>query len=255
MWDLPRPGLEPVSPALAGRFSTTALPGKPSLTLLYLQRPYFQVRLHSQLAGVRTWTNLLAHGWTQFNPLQQLAGLNTPTNSPLYDQVVKSRCFFFSPSFANWVSGQGPYQTASRQCRSCLGPVGASRLANSCCPPFAWFWGEPVWPCSALGWGQTGAGGHCNPAPCRTKIGPHHHAAEATGQRMQLGTGAECISQRCMERMNQLHPGAHRAPSLQGQSRGVERVSSVPLPAKPACKRRQPLLWSPPNPLSVSLTL
>ena len=30
MWGLPRPGLEPVSPALAGRFLTTAPPGKPS---------------------------------------------------------------------------------------------------------------------------------------------------------------------------------------------------------------------------------
>ena len=29
MWDVPRPGLEPVSPALAGRLSTTAPPGKP----------------------------------------------------------------------------------------------------------------------------------------------------------------------------------------------------------------------------------
>ena len=29
MWDLPRPGLEPVSPAMAGRLSTTAPPGKP----------------------------------------------------------------------------------------------------------------------------------------------------------------------------------------------------------------------------------
>ena len=29
MWDFPRPGLEPVSPALAGRLSTTAPPGKP----------------------------------------------------------------------------------------------------------------------------------------------------------------------------------------------------------------------------------
>ena len=29
MWDLPRPGLEPASPALAGRLSTTAPPGKP----------------------------------------------------------------------------------------------------------------------------------------------------------------------------------------------------------------------------------
>ena len=29
MWDLPRPGLEPVSPASAGRLPTTAPPGKP----------------------------------------------------------------------------------------------------------------------------------------------------------------------------------------------------------------------------------
>ena len=28
-WDPPRPGLEPVSPALAGRLPTTAPPGKP----------------------------------------------------------------------------------------------------------------------------------------------------------------------------------------------------------------------------------
>ena len=33
MWDLPGPGLEPVSPALAGRFSTTA-PGKPAYAIL-----------------------------------------------------------------------------------------------------------------------------------------------------------------------------------------------------------------------------
>ena len=35
MWDLPRPGLEPVSPALAGRFSTTAPPGKPYPKFLF----------------------------------------------------------------------------------------------------------------------------------------------------------------------------------------------------------------------------
>ena len=35
MWDLPRPGLEPLSPALVGRFSTTAPPGKPSAALVY----------------------------------------------------------------------------------------------------------------------------------------------------------------------------------------------------------------------------
>ena len=32
-WDRPRPGLKPVSPALAGRLSTTAPPGKPQVYL------------------------------------------------------------------------------------------------------------------------------------------------------------------------------------------------------------------------------
>ena len=34
MWDLPRPGLEPISPALAGRFSTTA-PTREALDFLF----------------------------------------------------------------------------------------------------------------------------------------------------------------------------------------------------------------------------
>ena len=33
MWDPPGPGLEPVSPASAGRFSSTAPPGKPLLRI------------------------------------------------------------------------------------------------------------------------------------------------------------------------------------------------------------------------------
>ena len=38
MWDPPRPGLEPVSPALAGRLSTTAPPGKPLFKFLIKKR-------------------------------------------------------------------------------------------------------------------------------------------------------------------------------------------------------------------------
>ena len=34
-WDLPRPGLEPVCPATAGRLSTTAPPGKPQCLLFF----------------------------------------------------------------------------------------------------------------------------------------------------------------------------------------------------------------------------
>ena len=37
MWDLPRPELDPVSSALAGRFSTTVPPGKPLISLFYLR--------------------------------------------------------------------------------------------------------------------------------------------------------------------------------------------------------------------------
>ena len=35
MWDLPGPGLEPVCPALAGRFLTTAPPGKSEFIFVY----------------------------------------------------------------------------------------------------------------------------------------------------------------------------------------------------------------------------
>ena len=42
MWDLPEPGLEPVSPALAGGFLTTAPPGKPPI--------FSTINMHKSLA-------------------------------------------------------------------------------------------------------------------------------------------------------------------------------------------------------------
>ena len=48
MWDLPRPGPKPVRPALAGRLSITAPPGKPS-------PPFILWLLH---ARVQTWSNV-----------------------------------------------------------------------------------------------------------------------------------------------------------------------------------------------------
>ena len=50
MWDLPRPGLEPVSPALAGRFSTTAPPGKPQ-TNPFLSSRGFGTQTSMQISG------------------------------------------------------------------------------------------------------------------------------------------------------------------------------------------------------------
>ena len=51
MWDPPRPGLEPVCPALAGRFSTTAPPGKPRVNFLYLS-PFFYCIAHLLLSKI-----------------------------------------------------------------------------------------------------------------------------------------------------------------------------------------------------------
>ena len=47
-WDPPRPGLEPVSPALAGGLSTTAPPGKPETKSFYSQSctQFIRVSIH-----------------------------------------------------------------------------------------------------------------------------------------------------------------------------------------------------------------
>ena len=50
-WDPPRPGLEPVSPALAGRFSTTAPPGKPADDL-YSWKTYAPNQQHEMQARI-----------------------------------------------------------------------------------------------------------------------------------------------------------------------------------------------------------
>ena len=56
MWDPPRPGLEPVPPALAGRLPTTAPPGKPcSLPFI---RPFNFFFLFAALRGMQDLSSL-----------------------------------------------------------------------------------------------------------------------------------------------------------------------------------------------------
>ena len=55
--DPPRPGLEPASPALAGRLSTTAPPGKPIVSLT------FNIRSCTSFTAAQTRGKLPSNGW------------------------------------------------------------------------------------------------------------------------------------------------------------------------------------------------
>ena len=61
MWDPPRPGPEPVSPALAGRPSTTAPPGKPKFCLFLRFITYFtqKCKIHSWFSCVTVLFSLV----------------------------------------------------------------------------------------------------------------------------------------------------------------------------------------------------
>ena len=69
MWDLPRPGLEPVSPALAGRFPTTAPPGKPQVFYFYnpnvssvvFEASHFLFFHKTCRIGLETWSATLTY--------------------------------------------------------------------------------------------------------------------------------------------------------------------------------------------------
>ena len=54
MWDLPGPGHEPVSPASAGRFPTTAPPGKPPFnTLIHSNTAFAFATVYQKNLGLR----------------------------------------------------------------------------------------------------------------------------------------------------------------------------------------------------------
>ena len=83
MWDPPRPGLEPVSPALAGRLPTTAPPGKPPADIL-IGIPLYVIHCFS-LAAFKN--SLFIFNFCHFNYDMSLCG-------PLWGHLVwDSLCF------------------------------------------------------------------------------------------------------------------------------------------------------------------
>ena len=60
MWDLPRPGLEPVSPALAGTVSTTVPPGKPCF------RYFLRIFVPTFMGDIEKLDNILMPVWFSY---------------------------------------------------------------------------------------------------------------------------------------------------------------------------------------------
>ena len=66
MWDLPRPGIEPVSSALASRFFITEPPGEPSLGLLIASDTRTSSKSFQQNQKALTLVGYTALPWRRF---------------------------------------------------------------------------------------------------------------------------------------------------------------------------------------------
>ena len=97
IWDLPGPGIEPVSPALQGRFSTTTTREAPGHSLLALQHSLLV------LAFLEVHNALLLH----YGPLLQ----RLRTHCPGLVGPLKNSCAIFRTSAQHLVgSGTSPSQ-------------------------------------------------------------------------------------------------------------------------------------------------
>ena len=90
MWDLPRSGIEPMSPASAGRFFTTEPPGKPVffsfffnsnyLFIYWLHWVYIAARAFSSIqVWTWAWVSSRSWWWTGKPGLRQSTGLQRVT--------------------------------------------------------------------------------------------------------------------------------------------------------------------------------
>ena len=116
MWDLPRPGLEPLSPALAGGFPTTAPPGKSQAGLLILPAnqalwwhrfwPYFPDTEYFFSGSLNDWLLVILHisAWKYLlkdvlHDHLDLKNPNTYTHSKTLENHITPFVFFYQKVF------------------------------------------------------------------------------------------------------------------------------------------------------------
>ena len=86
MWDLPRPGIEPVSPALAGGFLTTAPPGtsqKDEILLVY----YLTLKIFAKFASYSVMY-LVCFNRKGFKIAYHQCKVNTPEDVPCLSMAL-----------------------------------------------------------------------------------------------------------------------------------------------------------------------
>ena len=89
MWGLPRPGLEPMSPALAGRFSTTAPPRKPypyTIQHLFIL-PYLNIQMIIARVHAPDRRNAMISLTNAPSPSPQKGGGKKPITTPTLSDV------------------------------------------------------------------------------------------------------------------------------------------------------------------------
>ena len=122
MWDLPEPGLEPVSPALAGGFLTTVPPGKPCLQVF----TSFSLLLFVSPAEC-------------FSPTHEVAGTEDSDGVTAANPKGHVSCVSYTPSAAAIIIGHCSSlpdfrDNTLRWASSCLLPLFHGLLLLRLCP-------------------------------------------------------------------------------------------------------------------------
>ena len=128
MWDLPRPGLEPVSPALAGGFSTTAPPGKPQrITFDSLTCPHLVFL--SSVNGLTIWLVIQTESLT-FKLLSFFVSrrVSNPCSSPINSGSISN---YFSLYIQR--PGPGQHSLSLGHWNNCTAGLSVSTLASRQC--------------------------------------------------------------------------------------------------------------------------
>ena len=171
MWDLPGPGLEPMSPTLAGRFLTTAPPGKSNKLLLtseivcatqYVKQMELNVTYRAKLFSGDHWTQNTAH---LISPCLHMCYLYINFNNFYWVLCVRNSCRCLRYWTQNWgkMCTIGSYVSVQAGSRAPLGIREKEEWRMS--PSFlSWATGGMMWSSNKMGYTMGGSSwGHCIP--------------------------------------------------------------------------------------------